>query len=100
MRLDQASAKGTTKGSIKKIAEVVISFFRTLNARYSDGTTERGIDFRKTEAYTTPPSLFTGDKVVVADGGFDVEDGFEITGSDPLPCTVRAIVPRLDQTGR
>jgi len=37
---------------------------------------------------------------VVADGGFDVENPFEITGSDPMPCSVRAIIPRIEQTGR
>ena len=99
MRMDQ-SYNGTSKGSIKKITEAVISFYKTLNAQHSDGTTAHDIKWRTTEALGTPPDLFTGDKVVVADGGFDVEDPFQVEGSDPLPCTVRAIIPRLDVTGR
>ena len=38
-------------------------------------------------------------KKVVADGGFSVEDPFQIEGSDPLPCTVRCIVPHNEVTG-
>jgi hypothetical protein len=38
MRLDIATPVGTTHGSVKKISELVISFFATMNARYGDGT--------------------------------------------------------------
>lgn len=100
-RMDQNTQSGTSKGSVKKITEAVISFYKTLNARYGDGTDTYDIDWRETSAeYTTPPDLVTGDKVVVADGGFSVEDPFQIEGSDPMPCSVRAIIPRIDQTGR
>jgi hypothetical protein len=101
MRLDQNTQQGTSKGSIKKITEAVISFYKTLNARYGDGTDTYDINWRETSAeYTTPPDLVTGDKVVVADGGFSVEDPFQIEGSDPMPCSIRAIIPRIEQTGR
>lgn len=101
MRMDQNTSKGTSKGSIKKIAEAVISFYKTLNAKYSDGRTTYKIPWRETSAeYSSPPDLVTGDKVVVADGGFDVEDPFQIEGNDPTPCSVRAIIPRIEITGR
>jgi hypothetical protein len=100
MRMDQASGDGTSKGSIKKIREVVVSFFKTLNARYGDGTTTRDFKWRTTEAYSSPPDLFTGDKKAPAVGGYDVDDPIEITGSDPLPCTVCAIILRDEVTGR
>jgi hypothetical protein len=101
MRMDLQTRKGTSKGSIKKFAEVVVSFENTLNARYSDGIDTYDWDWRETSAeYSTPPDLVTGDKVAVADGGFDVEDSFQIEGNDPTPCTVRAIVPRVEVTGR
>jgi hypothetical protein len=101
MRMDQNTRRGTSKGSIKKFAEVVISFFKTLNARYGDGTDYYDIEWRETSAeYSTPPDLVTGDKVVVADGGFDAEDPIEITGNSPMPCSVRAMVPRVEVTGR
>lgn len=101
MRMDQNTRKGTSKGSIKKIAEAVISFYRTLNARYGDGVTTYKIQWRESsDNYSDPPALFTGDKVVIADGGFDREDPIEITGSDPVPCSVRAIIPKIEVTGR
>ena len=101
MRMDQNIQQDTSKGSTKKFAEVVISFFKTLNAKFGDGNTTFKIPWRESsDAYGDPPALFTGDKEVVADGGFDVEDPFEITGSDPMPCSVRAIIPRIEQTGR
>jgi hypothetical protein len=100
MRLDITTPVGTTHGSIKKISEVVFSFFKTLNAQYGDGTDTYDIDWRTTEVYDSPPELFTGDKTVAFDSGFSTEDNIIISGSDPLPCTVRAIIPRIEKTGR
>ena len=101
MRLDQNTQAGTSKGSIKKFAEVAISFYKTLNAKFGDGTTTFTVPWRESsDDYGDPPALFTGDKQVQADGGFNVEDPFEITGSDPVPCSVRAIVPRVEKVGR
>jgi len=100
MRLDISSNAGTTHGSIKKISELVISFFATGGAQYGDGTDTYDIDWRTTEAYDSPPELFTGDKTVSFDGGFTTEDNIVISGSDPLPCTIRAIIARAEKTGR
>ena len=101
MRFDLTSRQGTSKGSIKVIREVVISFFETLNAQYGIDASELfDIDWRGTEALGEPPALYTGDKIVVSDSGFDVEDSIIISGADPLPCLIRAIVPRLEVTGR
>ena len=50
--------------------------------------------------------LFTGDVTVHQDGGFSIEDSILISSSetdditDPTPLTVRAIVARIDHTGR
>jgi hypothetical protein len=101
MRLDQNTRKGTSKGSIKIAVEAVVSFYQTLNAKHSNGTTARSIPWRETDqTYTTPPDLYTGDKEIHVDCGYSVEDPFQIEGNDPMPCTVRAIIPRLDMTGR
>jgi hypothetical protein len=91
----------TTMGSLKRFAEVVISFYKTLNAEYGEDVNNLfNIDWRTEEAYGSPPALFTGQKVVVHDGGFSTQDPFIVTGVDPLPCVVRAIVPRIETTGR
>jgi hypothetical protein len=101
MRADVNLAGGGTKGSIKKIYEVVVSLFQAGGAWYGTDVDDlRNIDFRTTEDYDSPPALFTGDKVVVFDGGFDVEDSVLITGDEPLPATIRALVYRGEVTGR
>ena len=94
MRMDVMTTQGTTKGSIKKFAEVVISFFKTLGAKQGKDTDNLTTitDFGST--------VYTGDVVVSTEGGYDVEDGFVISGNDPLPCVVRAIVPRVKKIGR
>ena len=98
MRMDQ-NMGGSTKGVIKKIANATISFYKTLNALQGDANTVRGFNWRKDEPYTSPPNLWTADQDAHVDIGFSTEDPFQIEGSDPLPCTVRAILPRVDITG-
>lgn len=100
MRLDTTTAKGTTHGSIKKASELVMSFYKTLNAKFGDGVDQYDINWRTTENYDNPPNLFTGDIVETFDGGFTTEDNIVISGSDPFPCTVRALIPRFEVTGR
>lgn len=100
MRLDIATPIGTTSGSIKKISEIVLSLFAAGGVKYGDGTDTYNIDFRTTEDYDSPPDLFTGDVTVVFDGGFSTEDNIIISGSTPLPCTLRAIIARIEKTGR
>jgi hypothetical protein len=97
MRLDR---DGSTYGTITKISEVVVSFFETLNAEYGDGTRQYDIDWRTIEDYGSPPELFTGDKTLTFDGGFTTDSPLTISGSDPFPCTVRALIPKIDKTGR
>ena len=100
MRFD-LDIQGTTKGSLKTFKELVISFYRSLNVEYGVDTDHLfNIDWRTEEPYGTPPALFTGDKVVVHEGGFDVEDSILITGDDPLPCVIRVMIPRIEITGR
>lgn len=100
MRFD-LQVDGTTKGSTKRVPEVVLNFVKTLNAEYGmDLDNLFKIDWRTEETLGSPPELYTGDKVVTHEGGFDPEDSIIVTGDDPLPCTVRAIVPRISEIGR
>jgi len=96
MRLDVNTQTGTTLGSIRNISKLDISFFATGNARFGDGIDTYDIDWRTTEPYGSPPDLFTGFKEAQFDGGFTTEMNIVISGSDALPCTVRAIVANID----
>lgn len=103
MRLDVNLSSGTTLGSIKKIPEISFSFHNTLNAKYGVSTDALfNIDWDDVKWKNTSEveGLFTGLVTAAFDGGFDVEDELVITQSDPLPCTVRAIIPRMEKTGR
>ena len=97
MRMDIMTQGGTSKGSIGRFAEVVISFFKTLGAKYGKDTDNLHTinDFPTAEL-----TVYTGDVVVSHSAGYGVEDHFVISGDDPLPCVVRAIVPRKKVTGR
>jgi hypothetical protein len=101
MRIDLTSASHTTQTSIKNIAEMIVSFYESGNVEYGVDTDHLfKIRWRTTEAHDSPPELYTGDKLLNPEGGFDAQDGFIITGNSPLNCTVRAIVPRVTITGR
>ena len=101
--MDITTAQGTSHGSIKKISEIGLSFHNTLNAKYGASETELfDIDWDNERWKNTSEieGLFTGDVFVAFDGGFDVDDTLIISQDDPLPCTLRAIVPRIEKTGR
>lgn len=100
MRFD-LEKDGTTKGTLKRFSELVISFFESLNAEYGEDTDSLfKIDWRTEETLGSPPELYTGDKLVTHEGGFSTEDPVVISGDDPVPCTVRALIPRVETTGR
>jgi hypothetical protein len=44
--------------------------------------------------------LFTGTVFVSVDGGFSLERPLIISTAAPMPCTVRALIPRMEVTGR
>jgi hypothetical protein len=95
MRLDITGAGGTSHGSIGHIAEIVISFLNTLNAKYGSS-----LDDLKDIDWDSTTSLNTGDIKVSFDGGYSIDDRIYISGNDVFACTVRAIIPRKDKTGR
>lgn len=94
MRFDLFTRQGTSKGSIKTFAELVISFLGSSGAQY-------GVDSANLFDIGWPETgIYTGDKLVEHIGGFDVEDSIIVTGKDPMPCNIRAMIPRIKQTGR
>ena len=101
MRPDIVTQAGTTHGSIMITPEIVLSLFASGGVEYGDGTDQKAIDFRTIEPYGSPPELFTGDTDALAfDGGFTKDVDIVISGSAPLPATIRAIILRIQKTGR
>jgi hypothetical protein len=97
MKLDSQGQGETTRGSKKHVSEFVISFKDTLNAKYGNGTTMYPIRWPRTNIFEPIP-LYSGDLTLSADSAFS--EDIVIQGSDPLPCTVLAIVARLIPVGR
>jgi len=103
MRPDISGPGGITHGSLVKVPEMGISFLNAMNAKYGvDDDTLYDIDWTNAqwENNTEITGLFAGDVVVSVDGGFTLDNNLIISGSSPLPCTVRALIPRMDVTGR
>jgi len=101
MRFDVTQGPTTTLGSIKRVSELVFSFMNSLGVTY--GKSEDDLDiikWRTDEVYGSPPALFTGEKKVPFSGGYTIDDPLFVSGADPLPCTLRAIVARVEKTGR
>ena len=103
MRPDFGSATGTTRGSKVKVAEMAISFVDTFGAKSGvDFDNLFDIDFLNTEWENSSgvTGLFTGDVVANLDSGFSFQNPLVVSGNGPLPCTVRAIIPRIEKTSR
>ena len=101
MRPDIVTQAGTTHGSVMIVPEIVLSLFASGGVEYGDGTDQKEIDFRTTEVYGSPPALFTGDTDALSfEGGFTKDVDIVISGSSPLPCTLRAIILRTQKAGR
>ena len=100
MRPDYKGGQGTAMGSKVKINKAIVSYYESLNSKYTDGTSDIAQpDWRTTEVYGTAPALFTGEKDTVVNLGIDADNMFTIEGSDPLPCTVRSIVFKYSVMG-
>jgi hypothetical protein len=103
MRPDISTQDGTTHSSLVKVPEMGVSFLDTINATYGVSDSKQ-FDIKWTDARWNNNSgitgLFTGDVVVAVDGGFALDNNLIISSSDPLPLTVRAMIPKIEKTGR
>lgn len=101
MRLD--IGQGSVLGSKKKIPEIVVSLQDSAEVKYGDSsTTLKEIDITTVDLInkSSVTGLYTGDISLHFDGGFSVDDSIIISGSKPLPCTVRCLIPKVEITGR
>jgi hypothetical protein len=97
MRLEAGSTDGTAQGKIKRIDEVTVRFFRTVNALVGGSVAALDrIPFRSgADAMDVAIPLFDGDKEIEFPTGFD-QDSFVVVRQDlPLPMTVIACFARV-----
>ena len=96
MKIAVTTQGGTARAKIKRIESIVFSFFESLGCTF--GTTEatETIPFRKTsDALGEAVPLLTGEKKQTFTGGYEVNGDIFVSQEQPLPLTVRSILPRL-----
>jgi hypothetical protein len=104
MRLDIDTSGGSSHGSTKHIDELVVSVLNSIDTTIGDNTTDQlglfNIDDPELVNNTDIDGLFTGDADISGAAGYSVDDPILISCVGAAPLTVRAIVARLNQSGR
>ena len=97
MRIEAGSTIGTAQGQIKRIDEVNLRLYRSVNALVGGSTANLDrIPFRSgADAMDVAIPMFNGDKEIEMPVGYD-QDGYVVVRQDlPLPMTVIAIHARV-----
>ena len=100
MRFEAGAADGTAQGKIKRIHRVVFRFYRSLGPRAGPDVTRLDdipdVTFRDPATLMgTADPLFSGDARITWPGSYETAGHVVLEGSEPLPCTVIAIMPQL-----
>lgn len=98
------TAMGSSAASIVSCKEMGISFLNTMDAQYGvsdDKLFDINYDDPKWQNNADSiAGLFTGTVSVSVDGGFSIDNNLIISTDAPLPCVVRALIPKVEVTGR
>jgi hypothetical protein len=100
MPLNPTTAVGNPMTRTSIVDKVGLLLRDTLGVRY--GTNEYRLEqvvFRTTNDRTgNPPPLFTGAESVLLKDGYDEQKFIHVVQSEPLPCTIQAIIPYVNVT--
>jgi hypothetical protein len=93
MKIEPGSQQGSSKGKIKRIYSLMVSFYETWGAKWGpDADNLTSVPFG---VGVQPATLFTGDKETDFDMDFDTGATVYIQGQSPLPMTVLAVSPGM-----
>ena len=94
---DAGGAQGTSQGKIKRVNDVTVRVYRSLGLRVGSSESQTDlIPFRTSASpMDKPVSMFTGDKEVEFDGGYETDGHVVVSQAQALPLTVLALYPRL-----
>ena len=97
LRIDAGSAMGTSQAKNKRIGDITVRLFRTVGLKVGTSANELDtVPFRSSsDTMDKSLKLFTGDKTVEFNGGYDDDATITIIQDLPLPMTVLAIFPTL-----
>lgn len=97
VRMNAGAGDGTSQGKLARINKMVVRLHETLGLQH--GTrfdTLDTMDFRYPfDPMDNPPALFTGDKIIDWTDDYDTEPWACFQQTDPLPCTIVALMPQV-----
>ena len=97
MRIEAGSADGTAQGKVKRLQHATLRLYRSVGVKVGESEDKtdlvpfRSSSYRMDEAL----SLFTGDKSIEFDGGYDTDGFVTVVQDQPLPLTLLGIYVRL-----
>lgn len=97
LRIDAGAADGTAQGKMKRIHRVTMRLYKTLGLKFGPNASNLDILPFRTSAdeMGNPPALFTGDKSVSWNNGYDTEGYIYMRQDQPLPFTLLGLYPQL-----
>jgi hypothetical protein len=94
LKPEAGSAQGTSQGEIKRIHKLILRLYQTLGMKVGPSLDKlETLPFRSpSDPMDAPPPLFTGDKEVSYQGGYDKHGQIWFVQDQPLPMTLCALI--------
>ncbi len=98
LRLESGSQDGTSQGKPKRIHGITMRLFETVGVEIGNdaGEIDRVFFRDSSMAMDEAVPLFTGDKDIEFQGGFNDDDRIYLQQTQPLPLTILALYPRMN----
>mgnify|MGYP001334036032 CR=1 FL=1 len=98
LRLESGSQDGTSQGKPKRIHGITMRLFETVGVEVGNdaGEIDRVFFRDSSMAMDEAVPLFTGDKDIEFQGGFEDDDRIYLQQTQPLPLTILALYPRMN----
>jgi hypothetical protein len=97
LRIEAGAQDGTAQGKTKRIHRVTVRLYKTLGLKFGPNSSKLDImSFRiSADLMGDAPKLFTGDKSVNWNDGYDTEGLMYFRQDQPLPFTLLGVFPML-----
>lgn len=91
MRVEGGGERGSVQGKIKRIYEYITRLYRTMGGKV-------GSDSDNLESIKNVATLTTDDRTVKGGKGYEKDGIITVVQEQPLPITVTAILPEIDES--
>ena len=98
MRIEGGSVDGVSQGKVKRIHDVTVRLYETVGAKVGASASATDvIPFRSSaDSMDQALGLYTGDKTIEFDNGYDTDGFVTVVQDQPLPLTLLGIYARLE----